>query len=97
MEEEGWNVTSLDSDPQWSADIVEDILEWDYRQIPPHRFDLITASPSCTEFSGAKTAAARDLELADRLVQKVLEILHYFNPRWWWIDNPATGILKERP
>lgn len=45
LEEEGWNVTTLDADPRWSADIVEDILDWDYRQVPSNRFDLITASP----------------------------------------------------
>ena len=71
LEEEGWSVTTLDADPQWSADIVEDILEWDYRQVSPHRFDLITASPPCIEFSRAKTTKARDLDHADRVVQKV--------------------------
>jgi hypothetical protein len=37
------------------------------------------------------------LDHADQLVCKVLELIDYFQPKWWWIENPATGMLKDRP
>ena len=33
----------------------------------------------------------------DRLVLKALEIIEYFNPEYWFIENPATSRMKERP
>ena len=39
----------------------------------------------------------RKMDHADQLVLKVLEVIDYFQPRWWWIENPSTGLLKDRP
>ena len=44
----------------------------------------------------AKTTP-RDLTKADALVCKVLEIVGYFHPKVWWVENPQTGLLKDRP
>ena len=49
----GWEVTSLDSDPQSDPSICEDILQWDYTVFQPGHFDFVWASPVCTEFSRA--------------------------------------------
>ena len=95
----GWSVTSLDLDPKTEADIHENILTWDFHVFPPGFFDVVWASPCCTQYSCARTSAAtpRNLALADSLVKRSLEIIEYFQPRAWFIENPATGLLKTRP
>jgi hypothetical protein len=93
-----WDVISLDIDER--ADIVCDILEWDYKSFPRDSFDIIWASPPCNEYSimnRCRPEKICDLEGADKLVKKTLEIIEYFNPVWWFIENPQTGDLKKRP
>ena len=34
---------------------------------------------------------------SDKLVKKTLEIIDYFNPIYWYIENPQSGELKNRP
>ena len=29
------------------------------------------------------------------MVDKIFEIIEYFEPKYWWIENPATGRMKE--
>ena len=88
----GWDVTSLDLR---NADINTDVMRWDYRGLGP--FDFVWASPPCTQYSRARTTGgARDLEGADALVAKTLEIIDYFKPRFWLLENPQTGLLKTR-
>ena len=97
--EKEWEVISLGSDPKTDATIHEDILTWDYSTYPPGHFDAIWASPCCTHYSCARRGAKtpRNLALADSLVLRSQEIVNYFNPRAWFIENPQTGLLKDRP
>ncbi len=93
----GYHVISLDISPRFSPDICTDICKWDYRSaFNTGEFDLIVASPPCTEYSQAKTTQPRNLEEADKIVLKALEIIFWFKPRAWWIENPKTGYLKSR-
>ena len=94
-----WEVISLDNNPKSNPTIKIDILEWDYKVFKPDYFDAIWATPCCTQYSCARRGAKtpRDLEWADSLVLKTLEIINYFNPTSWFIENPQTGLLKERP
>ena len=98
----GWDVLSLDINPKSNATITVNILEWNYRELVSHLgqqpFDCIWASPCCTHYSVARTKASipRDLVGADELVLKVLEIIQYFQPRTWFVENPQTGLLKSR-
>ena len=93
----GFQVTSLDNNPGCKADLCLDILAWDYkRQFPPGHFQVITASVPCEEYSSAKTTQVRDLGKADILAKNVLEIVAYFQPDLWWIENPRRGWLRHR-
>ena len=29
------------------------------------------------------------------MVDKVFEIINYFKPKYWWIENPDTGRMKD--
>ena len=90
----GYEVISLDKD--MDADIKCNILDWNYKIYPPKYFDFIHCSPPCTEYSIAKTTAIRDIEGANKVVQKTLEILDYFQPTYWTLENPQTGYLKKQ-
>ena len=96
----GYKVVTVDCDPKWGADVKVDILRWDYEgQFPAAEFpfDVIAASPPCTEYSSAMTARRpRMLEAADSLVAKALEIVRHYKPRLWWVENPRGGLLKTR-
>ena len=92
----GFEVISVDIDRKHHPTHCTDILHWDYRQYPPGYFKVIAASVPCTEYSTAKTLGTRDLESADLPVRKTLEIVDYFQPKLWWIENPRTGYLTNR-
>ena len=53
----GFEVISLDRD--MPADINKDIMDWNYQVYEPKQFDVIWASPPCTEYSRAKTTGVR--------------------------------------
>ena len=92
--EMGWDVISLDRDME--ADIKCDIMDWDYKVYPNNYFDVIWASPPCIEYSIAKATAPRDIEGANKIVQRTLDILEYFEAKYWIIENPQTGYLKDQ-
>ena len=50
-----YHVISLDISSKYSPDICTDICKWDYRSVyNSGEFDLIVASPPCTEYSQEK-------------------------------------------
>ena len=70
----------MDWDGRYGAEVVTDIMTWDYKAaFPQGHWDVIWASPDCTQYSRARTTARkpRDLEGADKLVVKCREIIDY--------------------
>jgi len=90
----GYTVISLDRDMRASIQI--DIMDWDYTDFNPRMFDVIWASPPCTEYSRAKTCGVRDIEGSNLVVKRTLDIIEYFKPKYWIIENPQTGLLKDQ-
>ena len=96
FKERGWDVVSLDRD--MDADIKTDIMDWDYKAAyEPGSFDVLWTSPPCTEYSAAKTVGVRQIAYANSVVQRTLDIIEYFQPRYWFLENPQTRMLKSQP
>ena len=94
---------TLDNNPVFSqtTTICENILDWDYKRVYPDRcaFKLIWASIPCRSYSNAKrTGPPRDLVTADAIALRTLDILAYYAPglKYYFIENPWTGMLKRR-
>tara|TARA_R110000803_G_scaffold206063_1_gene273126 strand:+ start:57 stop:854 length:798 start_codon:yes stop_codon:yes gene_type:complete len=106
----GWNSVSVDMIME--ADHKCDIMEFDYKQYPKDYFGICWGSPPCTAYSnlqscwlGRKKADGQiytkekmesDMIDADMIVKKTLEIIDYFECEYWFMENPATGRLKNR-
>ena len=109
-EELGHNVISVDLESKFKPTHICNILEFDYKQYPKDHFDIVWGSPPCTEYSVLKYShlgrtikgsiytkerLEKDMEEADKLVLRTLEIINYFNPHYYFIENPF-GRLKDR-
>ncbi len=90
----GWDVVSVDM--ILPADHECDIMHFDYKQYDKDEFDIIWASPPCTEYSQAKSRGVRDIEGANKIVKRTIEIINYFNSEYYFIENPQTGKLKDQ-
>ena len=64
---------------------------------PPKNVYGIIANPPCTNFSSVRTTAKipSDEKEGMRLVIECQRIIKEANPKWWAIENPATGRLKK--
>lgn len=106
----GYEVISLDYNKKFNATHTEDILTWDYTIYPVGYFDVIWASPDCTTWSIASGGKYRtkasiyghgnqyqeQATISNNMILRVIEILKYFQPNSWFIENP-NGLLKMFP
>ena len=114
----GWDTISLDYDKQFNATHTCDILDFDYKQYPKNHFDIIWASPDCRYYSRlqntwigrkkkdgiitTKETIEENRKYSDTLIYKVWEIIDYFNPELWFVENPLSPlkdreVMKGRP
>jgi len=105
----GWNVVSVDM--ILPADHQVDIMNFDYKQYPKDYFDVVWASPPCTNYSKlqdswlgrmrkgqiyTKEVQEEEMKQDDKLIEKTFEIIDYFQPELWFVENPATSKMKDR-
>ena len=63
---------------------------------PPENVHGIIANPVCTEFSTANGFhKTRDYEKGMEMVNHCLRIIETAKPKWWALENPANGRLKD--
>jgi site-specific DNA-cytosine methylase len=97
--ERGFEVFTIDINKKFKPDLCIDINELNYggiKALEINRFDVIWASPPCEEYSHAKRTGVRDLIKADKNVLTALRIIKELKPKFWIIENPQTGLLKDR-
>jgi site-specific DNA-cytosine methylase len=107
-EELGLEVFSSDNTAFDNINYVVDILEFDYDKVP-FTPDIIWASPPCTGFSvaalghhwkgsskGVYEPFTDTAKLGIKLVEKTIEIINHYQPKYWFIENPR-GILRKMP
>lgn len=98
-------VFSSDINKFEKIDYAVNIFDFDLTKVP-FKPDIIWASPPCTGFSvaalghhwtGGKNAYIPKTETAKigiELVKKTIEIINYFQPTYWFIENPR-GLLRK--
>ena len=79
-----------------------DILKWNYKQYPIGYFDMIWASPPCRTFSSMLFLTKTKEQIKEMmenegipLLKKTLEIINYFKPTYYCIENPDKGRMKN--
>jgi len=105
----GWESVSVDLISE--ATHTCDIMEFDYKQYPKDHFDIVWASPPCTNYSKlqdawlgrmrkgeiyTKEVQEKEMKEDDKLVIRTLEIIDYFNPEYYFMENPAGSKMKDR-
>lgn len=105
---EGWDIVSVDIDPKANPTICTDVMNWDYASaFPVGYFDIIWASPPCTTFSklratniGRSRLTKESIEdditnIGVPILRRTEDIIAYFAPRFWFMENPATGRMRN--
>jgi C-5 cytosine-specific DNA methylase len=95
----GWDVVRIDNAEGTAADVRADLATWEPGA--GDAFDLVWASPPCTQLSTAN-AATRDVDAGMVLVRAALRIIGHVRPRWWVLENVhgatrAIGALIGPP
>jgi site-specific DNA-cytosine methylase len=112
LEKNNYRVISLDFNKKYKPTHCIDILKFNYKQYPVGYFDIIWGSPDCRFYSKFQYCwlgrKKKDGEIwtrekleqnrldSDKLLVKIFEIIDYFKPKLWCLENPQTGDMKNR-
>ena len=101
-ESDRWQVTTVDIEARFEPDRVADVFDLrpsDFDQ----EFDVVLASPPCTQFSLAASSLERfvagepqteDAADAVALVYHTIGLIRGLNPDYWFLENPQ-GFLRQ--
>lgn len=89
MRARGWRVTTVELVPAFRPDVVGDVARLPIRG----HFDLVWASPPCTEFAResmpwSRTGSAPDMAL----VEATLSVVKELRPTWWVMENVRGAV-----
>jgi len=103
-------IISVDIDNRWNPTHCCDIVDFNFTMYPEGYFDVIWASPECKIFSrlqysnigvNKKWKSRDDLNAARKenakFVERTVEIITYFKPYFYFIENPYTSAMKDIP
>ena len=82
----GWEIVEVDWDNRYKPTHNVDLMTWECPYEVGY-FDVIWASPDCTQYSIARTTAKtpRDFDKADALVCRCLQLIAELQPKvWFW-------------
>jgi hypothetical protein len=80
-----------------------DILKWNYSTIDRNKVFGILAAPPCTHFTKASSLHWFDYDITGKtarsllLIQTTLQIIKYFKPIFWALENPPGRLSKIYP
>ena len=98
----GHNTFTSDINAFDKIDYVTNILDFDVNKVP-FKPDIIWASCPCTFFSVASigkhwhkdhTPKTEQAKLGVKIVQKTLDIIDHFKPKYFYIENPRGKLRK---
>jgi hypothetical protein len=101
-ESDRWAVTTVDIEGRFDPDIEADVFELrpsDFEEA----FDVVLASPPCTQFSPATWSHGMRVETSGRpvtddageavaLVHHTVGLIHGLSPEYWYIENPRGAL-----
>lgn len=91
----GWEVVTVDHDPQHGADVVADLTAWSWDGERPA---LVWASPPCEAFSRTSMPWCRPApEPSLALVRAALRVVRESRPRYWVLENVRGAVPYLRP
>jgi len=86
--ERGHIIHTLDIDERFNPTFCASIIGWH----PSEHYDVILASPPCTEFSKAGMPWYHDINPDMTLLQETIRIIDESNPQYWVIENVRGAV-----
>ncbi len=99
FKQRGHDVTRVEIDPRFKPDICADILDLTPSDLQGSgAYDIILASPPCTEFTRDKLPWFNDEQPPSRdLVIATKELIAALKPQWWILENVQGSVKWIKP
>ena len=108
FQDRGHTVVTVDNEKKFNPVICKDIIKLEKKDFNGYDFDIILASPPCTEFS--KSTMPKSWTSVKKygcnpnllLLAKTVLLIQELNPKWWVIENvrgavPYFDLLIGKP